>query len=87
VPPPTVRLAARAALRHYRETSQAAQETDLEQSAASPDSAPSRGSTPAGGADSSTGDRYEAVLSLLHHWESVPDPLKIQYAQMGALAW
>ena len=87
VPPPTVRLAARALLRHYREASQASQDGGPDPSAATPGSAPSRGSMPAGGADSSMRDGYEAVLSLLHHWESVPDQLKIQYARMGALAW
>ncbi len=87
VPPPTVRLAARALLRNYREASEASQGCGTERSAAGFGSAPSRGSTPAAGADSSTGDRYEAVLSLVHHWESVPDYLKIQYAQMGTLAW
>ncbi|GAB4821552.1 hypothetical protein N2152v2_008598 [Parachlorella kessleri] len=87
MPPPTVRLAARALLRNYREASQASQGFGTERSTAGLGSAPSRGSTPAAGADSTTGDRYEAVLSLVHHWESVPDQLKIQYAQMGALAW
>lgn len=72
MPPPTIRLAARAWLQHYS-------------AAAGAGAKPGGGGTSSGSPGGS--DRYGEVLSLQHHWEQLQDGHKIQYAQMAALAW
>lgn len=74
MPPPTVRLAARAVLQHHRATTTTSSSSQAADQAAAADAV-------------GDGDRWGKVLALQHHWEEVPDRLKIQYAQMGALAW